>query len=508
MKNNLKFNLFIKWSLLIFDALLISWLMQFVLLGKPCFMLSATAFIALIILNARLRKVANILGILFALIYPISKTLQDGLLQWASIEVLLTTNINEAVGFQQTLPYYLYIQAICFISLFLLNIIFNKKLQINLLNIHRPIFILFVLIIPVTFYNAYKTLSPRIKDMICAYNELVTPPILEEPQWKIAKKGKHYKKYIVIIGESMRRDLMSVYGFPLKTTPFLDNVPKQMITNFISPAPYTIVSVPRFLSIVNHNGQFEAQNNAVSLAKIAGFKTYWISSQGYTGQWNLGPRIIANYADEQHFSAYGSDDLLLPKIQETINKKEDQVIFIHIIGSHENPCHRLGNYPNKYKTDEGGGGILTCYLSTYNRTDDFIAKIVEKLKIKIGDNWSLMYFSDHGLNFQYNNNKFSFMRDPNIKQSYQVPFIIISGDNHQNSIYNVTRSGNNLINFFPTWFGVITNLTPAEYNIFTASDDNPQVMSYDEKFMDYSKLHESVTADDILNKVHPKKTNP
>ena len=43
-------------------------------------------------------------------------------------------------------------------------------------------------------------------------------------QWDIQSFMPKYKNYILIIGESMRKDYMSLYGFPLKTTPFLERV--------------------------------------------------------------------------------------------------------------------------------------------------------------------------------------------------------------------------------------------------------------------------------------------
>lgn len=42
------------------------------------------------------------------------------------------------------------------------------------------------------------------------------------PSWQVTSAEPQYKTYVVIIGESQRRDYASVYGYPLDTTPYLN----------------------------------------------------------------------------------------------------------------------------------------------------------------------------------------------------------------------------------------------------------------------------------------------
>ena len=359
---NLKHKLALQLFFILLNACATTWIIQFVFLGKPCFFGSAALLTFFLLFNTKVRLIINTLALLCALLYPVSRTLQDGLLQWASVEVLMTTDFNEAAGFQQSLPDSLLYKAVAMACVFLGFILCNGMLKIQLSRrLTRASFLCVLCIVPVFAFNAYRNLSPRISDMYEAYVDLTVAnkQELAKPQWVITEDlGTSKRKYVIVVGESMRKDMMSAYGFPLKTTPNIDALPKRMLSAFITPAAYTIVSVPRLLSIVRNDGSFESQNNAVTLASAAGLKTYWISSQGYSGHWQLGAKILSQYADHAYFSPMGIDDLLLPKISETLQKDEAQAIFVHIIGSHENPCHRLGNFKNIYYTDRGGGNCL------------------------------------------------------------------------------------------------------------------------------------------------------
>lgn len=68
------------------------------------------------------------------------------------------------------------------------------------------------------------------------------------PSWKVTSAEPQYKTYVVIIGESQRRDYASVYGYPLDTTPYLNRANGTFFSNFIAPGGNTGISLPRLLS--------------------------------------------------------------------------------------------------------------------------------------------------------------------------------------------------------------------------------------------------------------------
>ncbi|MBH3264982.1 sulfatase-like hydrolase/transferase, partial [Serratia marcescens] len=69
--------------------------------------------------------------------------------------------------------------------------------------------------------------------------------MLAKPRWTIDSVNSNQTNYVIIVGESMRRDYMSLFGYPTSTTPFLDRVNGTFYSNYISTAPNTFESLPR-----------------------------------------------------------------------------------------------------------------------------------------------------------------------------------------------------------------------------------------------------------------------
>lgn len=165
----------IKIIVIAFDAFAISWIIQFVLLGKPCFLIPAF-LITIVLLNfSPIRLGLNFIALFTALLFPVSRTLQDGLLQWASVEILMTTNIDEAVGFQESLPTGLILQAVGIAGVLLILIICNKRLKLDFsYKTAHKLYLAVLLLAPYFIISAYKAIYPRIIDMQQAYADLTT----------------------------------------------------------------------------------------------------------------------------------------------------------------------------------------------------------------------------------------------------------------------------------------------------------------------------------------------
>ncbi|MCV5283589.1 sulfatase-like hydrolase/transferase, partial [Escherichia coli] len=71
----------------------------------------------------------------------------------------------------------------------------------------------------------------------------------QKDSWDIVSVEKKYKTIIIVIGESVRRDYLSVYGYPLPTTPWLNSAPGIFINGYFSAAPNTIGSLSRTLTL-------------------------------------------------------------------------------------------------------------------------------------------------------------------------------------------------------------------------------------------------------------------
>ena len=168
-------------------------------------------------------------------------------------------------------------------------------------------FLLFV------YFPVQKQVSPIVKEFD-KYNTSNLP----QPTWKITSSGKrNYSNYVLILGESARRDFMSLYGFPYETTPHLKSTPKIYFSNFISTAINTTQGVPLLLAL-SQNGKVQEENNVLTLAKEAGMKTYWLSSQGFSGRFNVAQSRIASFADVKDFSQRNNDFGLIPILRKTL----------------------------------------------------------------------------------------------------------------------------------------------------------------------------------------------
>lgn len=166
--------------------------------------------------------------------------------------------------------------------------------------------------------------------------------------WKILPGAPLYDTIVIVTGESVRRDYMSVYGYPEPTTPWLNTAPGLFIDGYTSAAASTVPSLSRTL-IYDYEQNPDSGNNVVALAAKAGYSTWWISNQGKLGEHDTRISVIASDADHTVFLKKGSfasrktDDMLL--LQETERALADtstpKVIFLHMMGSHPNPCDRL-----------------------------------------------------------------------------------------------------------------------------------------------------------------------
>ena len=123
----------------------------------------------------------------------------------------------------------------------------------------------------------------------------------EGSKWEIVSVSPKYKNYILIIGESMRKDYMSLYGYPIKTTPFLDSINGTIFNNYYSAAPNTQPSLQRTL-YRQENYKTVYTDNIISLLKLANIKTYWLSNQGKMGEYDTMASRLGVNADYNFFT--------------------------------------------------------------------------------------------------------------------------------------------------------------------------------------------------------------
>lgn len=224
----------------------------------------------------------------------------------------------------------------------------------------------------------------------------------ENPQGaNFNKDKKTVSKIYLVIGESAWREKMSLYGYSIPTTPFLDSLAQndpQAISFFkaISIANMTRDAVRFSLSFATplQRDFFWSRYNVVEMAKNAGYITSWISNQEPAGLYDNYPSYIARSSDEVLFEkSLHKDDLHLLdhlKNKESISGKQFNVV--HLIGSHF-------PYSDKYDaTDESDLSIndsVTDYEKSLHHTDRFLRDLYD-YTVHTDSSSLILYYSDHG----------------------------------------------------------------------------------------------------------------
>lgn len=231
-------------------------------------------------------------------------------------------------------------------------------------------------------------------------------------------------KFILVIGESSTSQNYSLYGYPLKTTPFLDSLSINndlfnSYPNVISPAPYTIEALKISLSFAStlDLSPFFNHKNIINLAEDAGYTTTWLSNHKKYDSYNSYISTIAMNANKSYFQESGSDDFgLLRPLKDELKKKEKQFIVVHLYGSHIEYEKRYDKIDEEALSDHGE---YTHYNRSIHHTDRVLSSIYNEIKKK-EENIIIFYFSDHG---EVINKGHAFLNKYKIQ--YQIPLIVI-----------------------------------------------------------------------------------
>ncbi len=306
--------------------------------------------------------------------------------------------------------------------------------------------------------------------------------------------------YVLIVGESVRVDNMSLYGYTRSTTPQVEAQRKQikLFNQAISGAPYTALSVPLSLtadSVLSHDIH-NYPDNIINMANQAGFQTFWLSSQSAFRQNGTAVTSIAMRAMETVY-VRGFDELLLPHLSQALqqNTQQKKLIVLHLNGSHEPACSA---YPQSSAVFQPQDDQDACYDNSIHYTDSLLGQVFELLKDRRA---SVMYFADHGLE-----------RDPTKKnvyfhggreasqQAYHVPMFIwyspVLGDGvdrtTENNIFS-TAYNNYLIN---AWMGVTKPEQPQTLEeVIAHYKGDSRVVDANHDVFDYVMLRKEFTED-------------
>jgi glucan phosphoethanolaminetransferase (alkaline phosphatase superfamily) len=312
-------------------------------------------------------------------------------------------------------------------------------------------------------------------------------------QWKVTSVDSKYRNYVIVVGESVRRDYMSVYGFDQKTTPFADQANGLFINGYVAPGPNTFTSVPRTLAEVKGDSVIYGRN-LVTLARNADFRTYWLSNQGFVGEYDSPSSRLAASADVVHFTKLGSsdsgkiDDLaLLEQLKAglsdgTVGKR--RMFVMHLMGSHPSFCERVKGEDQQFTASSAS---MRCYMGSIKHTDSVLAGAYAALRAA-GEPFSLIYLGDHGLrHLDKGTAGATAVHAEDSKQSYAVPFFILSSDATAHIKLNKDMSGINFVKGAAQWMGIRAEGLPS-YDFTTEAPDQQIRVFHSNGYQDYSSL--------------------
>ncbi|WP_318363574.1 phosphoethanolamine transferase [Enterobacter sp.] len=312
--------------------------------------------------------------------------------------------------------------------------------------------------------------------------------------WTVLGVKPKYHTYVVVIGESVRRDAMGAFGGYWNNTPFASQVNGTFFTDYVAASGSTQKSLGLTLNrVVDDKPQY--QDNFVTLANRAGFQTWWFSNQGQIGEYDTAIASIAKRADEVQFLKNGDfeadknvkDEALLKMTAQVLStpRSQPQLIVLHLMGSHPQACDRTeGKYKVFVQSKE-----TSCYLYSITQTDELLSKLYAQLQ-GAGDSFSMVYFSDHGLAIKERGKDVQYLaHGDTFQQNFQVPFMVLSSDDKTHRVIKARRSANDFLNFFSQWTGISAKEITNKYRFMSSQKSGTTwVTNFKLQKVDYTHL--------------------
>lgn len=226
-------------------------------------------------------------------------------------------------------------------------------------------------------------------------------------------KIKKPKTFVIIIGESLSRNHMQLYGYKRETNPELSSMKKELYVfrDVVSPATTTIDTMKYVLTLADqqHPEYFFEKRSIVNLFAEAGYETVWIGNQNFRGnRYNICHGVIAKECTRAYEIAQEKDQVVVDTLDGLLRGGTDtnRVVFIHLRGSHTKYSTRYTgdfNYfdhrkiPIPYVRDLSyeEKKIIDEYDNSVRYNDYIISSIIELVKSRCEFSW-VLYFSDHG----------------------------------------------------------------------------------------------------------------
>ena len=244
---------------------------------------------------------------------------------------------------------------------------------------------------------------------------------------------------ILVLGESACRDDMSAFAqTPENTTPWEKSLQKSpdffFYPHSYSKFPNTVMAVTQALTSSNQYNRKPLREavDIMTLAKKAGYETYWISTQEKSSVSDAGITVIAQQSDHQIWLP-GPDEELIHSLSQIPAGKRNFIV-LHLMGSHFRYDHRIPQaYVEKqHWTNADKQEKSLWYRRSLHYTDSVLKNIFEESKDLPLQ--AMIYVSDHGEDMQLTHTASPFQYN-----MVRIPLWIYLAPTYQQAYPQVTR---------------------------------------------------------------------
>ena len=244
-----------------------------------------------------------------------------------------------------------------------------------------------------------------------------------------------------IIGESVSKSNMSLYGYERKTTPYLDSLNSKTLTfwrDAIAPEGHTSASFKAMFSrkIYEDDATFFLSPNIVEELNHAGYKTVWASYRRMNKTVYAFPALIKPSTVQIDASNPYDDRVILDLVKKQM-LAEPSVYFIDVFGSHPAYKERVSEEQKHFMNmtaDTNKEEIINAYDDSILIMDNIIErthKMATNHAKKTVRPFTIWYVSDHGQNLYADSS--DWMGHPASREvhpnGYEVPFLILNKKN-------------------------------------------------------------------------------
>lgn len=361
--------------------------------------------------------VSRVFKILFPVLFLIIASLsfwvytQDLTIGIGTIHGIFGTNYNEAIEVFS-------FQFIIFLLLALAGVLFlfNYFRRIKISSVKSPLFIVAIFGV-ITFFlvenykfDAFKNRLPyNVYFSVIEYFKKPKVQLKEVTENAITKEDNLH--IVLVVGESVRADHMSLNGYIRNTNPLLSKQ-KNVISfpKVYTPFTFTAQSLPQILTdiSIDENQNKKAATSVYAVLNKASFNTEWIGNQTLDKSYK--DIIFSNTSnviiDEFHsFLSFKKekDVALLKHFNTDDSFKGNKLTSLHMIGSHWYYNSRIDSsfytfkpvITSKYLGSLSSEALINSYDNTIVYLDYFLNELINKLK-KSSKKTLLIYISDHG----------------------------------------------------------------------------------------------------------------